>query len=196
METRRHWLRRLLAPEPALPLRPPGARAEAEFAALCIRCNRCIEVCPYGSLKPAGWLYGPDAGTPLLEASDVPCYLCMDCPPVCPTDALEPITEKAQVRMGRAVVDEDACWAFQGILCRTCVDECPLVEAADTRTGEPAIFQNGRLRPVVTDACVGCGLCERFCPGKEGPGTDAAGRPAIRVVPRSRGGTGVEEGRA
>jgi MauM/NapG family ferredoxin protein len=182
VETRRHWLRRLLAPMlPLHPLRPPGARAEAELVALCIRCNRCIEVCPYGALKPAGWVHGPDAGTPLLEPADVPCYLCMDCPPVCPTDALEPITEKSEVRMGRAVVDEEACWAFQGVLCRTCVDECPMQEAADTRTGEPAIYQNALLRPVVTGACVGCGLCERFCPGK-----DAAGRPVIRVIPADR----------
>jgi Pyruvate/2-oxoacid:ferredoxin oxidoreductase delta subunit len=67
--------------------------------------------------------------------------------------------------MGLAVVDAETCWAHQGILCRTCVDECPL-------TGE-AIRHDGLLRPVVTDRCVGCGICERHCP------TELA---AIRVV--------------
>lgn len=152
--------RRLLAPFLAeAPLRPPGARPEAEFAALCIRCGRCVEVCPYRSLVPAGWRHGPDAGTPIVVAKDVPCYLCMKCPPVCPTGALDPITDKRAVRMGVAVVNEESCWAFQGILCRTCVDECPLAEEA--------IVQDGELRPVVKQGCVGCGICEAVCPAHE-----------------------------
>ncbi len=151
--SRRGWLRRLFAQPP---LRPPGARPEDEFAALCIRCSRCVEVCPYQTLVPAGWRHGPEAGTPMVVARDVPCYLCMACPPVCPTGALDPITDKRAVRMGVAIVDEERCYAFLGILCRTCVDECPL-------TGE-AIHQDGYLRPVVTDKCVGCGICERVCP--------------------------------
>lgn len=158
------WFRR--RPETA-PLRPPGARPEPEFAALCIRCNRCIEVCPYGTLVPAGLEHGFDAGTPLVEPGRIPCWLCMECPPVCPTGALEPTTEKTEVRMGTAEVDPGLCYAHRGILCRTCVDECPL--------GERAITQNGLLHPVVESGCVGCGVCVRVCPA---PG------PAIQVRPR------------
>jgi MauM/NapG family ferredoxin protein len=156
--------RRLLAPPP---LRPPGARDEEAFAALCIRCGRCAEVCTYRSLRPAGFALGLEAGTPLVVARQAPCWLCMRCPPACPTGALEPLRDPRRVRMGRARVDERACYAHQGIVCRTCLDACPL-------QGE-AIRQDGELRPVVDDRCVGCGLCEHRCP---------ADPPAIAVVPR------------
>lgn len=163
--TRRGWLRALSA----RPLRPPGARPEPEFAALCIRCARCFEACPYGSLKPAGWSLGLEAGTPEVRPRATPCYLCMQCPPVCPTGALEPITSPREVRMGVAEVDPDLCFAHQGILCRTCVDECPLQEEA--------IYQDSHLLPIVTDDCVGCGVCQHVCPAEEA---------AIRVRPADR----------
>jgi NAD-dependent dihydropyrimidine dehydrogenase PreA subunit len=91
----------------------------------------------------------------------------MLCPPVCPTGALEPVHDARHVRMGRARVLVDRCYAHQGILCRTCADECPF-------QGD-AIFMDGELRPVVTEKCVGCGICEHRCP---------ADGSAIRVVPR------------
>jgi ferredoxin-type protein NapG len=66
--SRRGWLRRLFAQPP---LRPPGARPEDEFAALCIRCNRCVEVCPYKTLVPAGWRHGLEDGTHMVVAGAV-----------------------------------------------------------------------------------------------------------------------------
>jgi len=148
-------------------LRPPGARPERRFAALCLRCGRCAEVCPYRALRPAGFGFGLRAGTPVVAPREAPCWLCMRCPPACPSGALEPIRDLRAVRMGIARVRAEACYAHIGILCRTCLDACPL-------QGE-AIRQDPDLRPVVTDRCVGCGLCEHRCP-VEGS--------AIRVQPR------------
>jgi MauM/NapG family ferredoxin protein len=158
------WLRRLWAPSP---LRPPGARDERDFDALCIRCGRCIAACPYRALRPAGFGAGAGAGTPTIEPRREPCWLCLKCPPACPTGALRPVRDAREAGMGRARVAEARCYAFQGILCRTCLDACPL-------QGE-AIRQDAELRPIVTDRCVGCGLCERRCPAPEA---------AIAVVPR------------
>lgn len=160
-------LRRMSAPAP---LRPPGARDEARFLALCIRCGRCLAACPHRALRPAGPEHGLAAGTPLAVAREQACVLCLLCPPACPTGALEPVADVRQVRMGRARVLERACFAFQGVLCRTCVDECPL-------PGE-AIVQDGELRPAVTERCVGCGICEQRCPAPD---------VAIRVSPRGGG---------
>jgi MauM/NapG family ferredoxin protein len=160
----REYLRRLVAPTP---LRPPGARAERVLAALCIRCGRCVAACPHRAIRPAGALHGAAAGTPLVLPREAPCVLCMLCPPACPTGALDPaLRDPRAVRMGRARVVVESCYAHAGVLCRTCVDECPLV-------GE-AILQDAELKPVVTERCVGCGICEARCP---------APAVAIRVVP-------------
>ena len=156
------WLRRGIV---IAPLRPPGARPEPEFLALCIRCDRCVEICPYRSLAPGDLAPLVGAGAPHIEARAQPCYLCMLCPKACPTGALEPLADARRVHIGRAVVDPATCYAFQAILCRTCVDECPY-------QGD-AIRQDEELRPRVLDACVGCGICEHRCPAPE---------PAIRVV--------------
>jgi MauM/NapG family ferredoxin protein len=152
------------------PLRPPGARPERELRALCIRCGRCAAACPYRAIRAAGGAHGAAAGTPLVVARERPCLLCMRCPPACPTGALDPgLTDPRAVRMGRARVVPERCFAHVGVLCRTCVDECPL---------EGAIVQDAELRPVVTDRCAGCGICEARCPAQDA---------AILIVPAGVG---------
>ncbi|HMK55041.1 MAG TPA: 4Fe-4S dicluster domain-containing protein [Dissulfurispiraceae bacterium] len=140
-------------------LRPPGARAERHFIASCIRCGKCAQVCPYRSIKVASILDGLTMmGTPFIKAREVPCYLCMKCPPVCPSGALDRnLRQKQDVRMGTAVINKNTCLPWQGTLCRSCYENCPVFDEA--------IVMDGELRPVVDEKkCIGCGICENVCP--------------------------------
>ncbi|MGW8195802.1 MAG: 4Fe-4S dicluster domain-containing protein [Desulforhopalus sp.] len=137
-------------------LRPPGAVPEEMFPARCIRCGRCVEVCPYRSITMLDIRAGVHAGTPLVEVEKVPCYLCMKCIDVCPTGSLQKVKQQ-DTRMGLAVVNRFHCVAWTGtILCRTCYDKCPFTEKA---------IRLDQLRPVISESfCTGCGLCTHGCP--------------------------------
>ena len=154
-------------------LRPPGAVPEEIFASKCIRCGRCVEVCPYESIVPrdVSWA-GVNAGTPLIDVTKVPCYLCMKCVEVCPTGTLRRISQ-AETRMGLAVIDRYACmtWKEGGLLlCRTCYNVCPFKEKA---------IKLDQLRPVVIEEfCTGCGICTHGCPV-----TLENGKKAVNVEP-------------
>lgn len=151
-------------------LRPPGAVPEENFAAKCIRCGRCVEVCPYHSIRMLDIRFGINAGTPLIEAEKIPCYLCMKCVDVCPTGSLQRI-EQAETRMGLAIINKFHCAAWIGTtLCRTCYDKCPYPEQA---------IRLEQLKPIVDEAaCTGCGLCTHACPV-----TNVDGDKAVNIEP-------------
>lgn len=149
-------------------LRPPGADDETTFLSRCIRCTRCSDACEAQCIR----LFGPEAGalqgTPYIVAEDKACTLCLECGDACPTDALVPLVEKTDVRMGVAVVDERLCVSHNGTgVCGACHTACPLKNRA--------ITQDFRNQPTIHDEqCVGCGLCEEMCIVKD--------RKAIQVV--------------
>ena len=151
-------------------LRPPGAVPEELFPAKCIRCGRCIEVCPYRSILMLDIRHGIHAGTPLIAAENIPCYLCMKCVDVCPTGSLQRIRQP-ETRMGLAIINTFSCLAYEGItLCRTCYDKCPFVEKA---------IRLEQLKPVIDEQhCTGCGICTNACPV-----TSADGRKAVNIDP-------------
>lgn len=89
-------------------LRPPGAVAENEFLALCIKCGQCLQVCPYHSIKLSDIGKGHGVGTPYIDASVRGCYACeaVPCVLACPSGALDHHTEKAtDIKMGIAVLE-------------------------------------------------------------------------------------------
>lgn len=151
-------------------LRPPGAVPEEMFMELCIRCARCIEVCPYDSIHRADLYEKLQIGTPYVFADKRACYLCMKCPSVCPTGALNnKLKEPAKVRMGIAVINQETCLNYlyfkeeqEGVsqgyaqLCNTCNNVCPFTDEA--------IYMDKFILPVVTDKCTGCGICVEKCP--------------------------------
>ena len=146
-------------------LRPPGAVVEEIFPAKCIRCGRCVEVCPYRSIRMLDIRHGLHAGTPLIEVTKIPCYLCMKCVDVCPTGCLRRIRQ-SETRMGLAIVDRFQCATWIGTtLCRTCYDKCPFADRA---------IRLDQLRPIVNEAlCTGCGICTHTCPVTGADGSKA-----------------------
>lgn len=97
------------------------------------------------------------------------CVRCGQCVQACPYDTL-----KLAV-----LVDQENCLNFQGLRCDVCYRECPKIDEAitlelerNTRTGKHARF----LPTVHSDACTGCGKCEKVC---------VLEQPAIKVLPLS-----------
>jgi len=85
------------------------------------------------------------------------------------------------------LVDEETCLNFLGLRCDVCYRVCPLIDKAITlepqhnvRTGKHTRF----IPTVHSDACTGCGICEKSCV------LEAA---AIKVIPfplaKGRGGS-------
>ncbi|RMG21949.1 MAG: 4Fe-4S dicluster domain-containing protein, partial [Methanobacteriota archaeon] len=122
------WLHKLASMH--YPLRPPGAVSEDRFIQLCIRCRKCVEVCPFKSIKISHGFPGIDEGTPYIVPREIPCYLCMKCPPVCPTGALKNNIKKEEVKMGIAAINQSTCMAYNGIICRACFERCPMYREA------------------------------------------------------------------
>jgi ferredoxin-type protein NapG len=158
---------------------------EKRFLALCIRCNRCLEVCPYHSIKRAG--LGTLIGTPFVWPEKKACYLCMACCRLCPTGALDAkLNDPEKVTMGKARIDTSLCYSHLflehdvlpdqtgkkiGALCNTCYNVCPLPDTA--------ITLENNLFPRVLDGCVGCGICVERCPTRPAR--------AINVIPTGMG---------
>ncbi|NOY52278.1 MAG: ferredoxin-type protein NapG [Deltaproteobacteria bacterium] len=174
-------------------LRPPGAPPEEDFLKQCIKCGKCVEACPYDTLRLAAPGDQKPLGTPYFVPRETPCRMCTDipCVPVCPTGALDldrvsknrgnmEIPDIARARMGVAVLDESSCLAYWGIQCDACYRACPLMDKALTidylrnaRTGEHALL----IPKVHCEQCTGCGVCEHVC---------ITQKASVRIFPRDR----------
>ncbi len=176
-------------------IRPPGAVEERAFLERCIRCAECMKVCPNNALHPAFFEAGVEGiWTPILIARIGYCeHSCVLCGQVCPTGAIQKITEKeklglgvAPVKLGTAFYDHGRClpWAMQ-TPCIVCEEFCPTspkaiwVEEVEVPVrarepgpnGEsPAMLLIKLQRPHVDPGlCIGCGACEKVCPVQDQP---------------------------
>jgi len=131
-------------------IRPPGAVEESAFEGACIRCQRCIYVCPTRAIKPATISDGVSkVFTPILDGE---CIYCWKCIQACPSGALQQITLE-EYKVGTAEVNRKLC-----IRCMICVTQCPF--KAITSVKEDTV----RWPVVDPEKCTGCAKCWVVCP--------------------------------
>jgi polyferredoxin len=123
-------------------VRPPGALAEEEFLARCIKCGQCMRVCPTNVIHPSGLESGLEGlWTPRLNfrIGTSGCqHTCIACGHLCPTAAIRPLSlderrglqafsGRGPVRIGTAFVDRGRClpWAMD-TPCIVCQENCPV----------------------------------------------------------------------
>lgn len=158
--------------------RPPGALDGDKFDVACSKCGRCVQACPYDTLKLATYMDKAAPGTPFFEPREIPCYMCKDIPCVkaCPSGALSPeFKDITEAKMGVAAIDHYSCLSWQGLRCEICYRDCPEQNKAIVIENHPRLLsKHAMFVPVVQpDKCTGCGLCVHSCP------TD---KPAINIV--------------
>jgi polyferredoxin len=184
-------------PHPEL-VRPPGSIPERDFLARCIRCGECMNVCPNNALHPTLLQAGMEGiWSPMLMPRIGYCEpTCVLCSQVCPTGAIDEITEQEKswvppavqsdeerrppLRIGTAFYDFGRClpWAMAKE-CIVCEEWCPTTPKAIYFEMAEVTDREGNYhwlkRPHVDPAlCVGCGACTYACPVK--------GAPAIYVT--------------
>ena len=168
--------------------RPPGAQDENRFVGACIRCGKCIEVCPNGCIVPTAIEDGIiNVRTPRLNFSRSSsqlrgqmgwCDHCAEynngvakCAEVCPSGALSLSDDSSfdTMRLGVAHIETSWClaWILKG--CTLCKNACP----------QGAISFDDHNRPVVDEGlCNGCGSCEQACVSLESVSMSAGDRSA------------------
>ncbi len=140
-------------------LRPPGALPEAEFLRTCYRCGNCAEVCPARAIRKMSSTDTELSGTPYIDPDLSACVVCEElaCMKSCPSGALKLVAQRTDIEMGLARFEPKSCLRTQGEDCTLCVDKCPIGSSA------LIIGSSGQVE-VRERGCVGCGVCQFYCP--------------------------------
>jgi ferredoxin len=146
-----------------------------------------MKVCPTNGLQPTLFQAGLEgAGTPILVPSMGYCdYECNACSQVCPTGAIRSLSleEKKEIKIGTAYFNKNKCYPWnENLNCLVCEEHCPTPEKS-IKFWEVEVLEQetNRIitvkRPyVVTETCIGCGICEEKCPLKDEPGIRVTAR--------------------
>ncbi len=148
---------------------PPGAVPGEEFRILCSKCGKCAEVCPNQAIQISSGVHGfSNYGYPYINPEAKPCIGCSDLPCVsaCEEGALVPISPH-EIFLGKAVINQELCLAWQGETCANCSYACRQFQAIVLVEQKPFVD---------THLCTGCGICYHACPSEAG---------AIQIVPRA-----------
>jgi ferredoxin len=148
-------------------IRPPGALAEPDFLARCLKCGQCMRICPTNIIHPAGLESGLEGlWSPILNfrIGTSGCQLnCIACSHICPTAAIRPITLEEKlgrkdyartgpIRLGTAFVDRGRClpWAMDRP-CIVCQENCPVSPKAIFTREHFSTIRGGVLAVLKTD---------------------------------------------
>jgi Pyruvate/2-oxoacid:ferredoxin oxidoreductase delta subunit len=139
-----------------------------------------MKICPTGGLQPAITEAGLEGlWTPRLAPHIGHCdYTCTLCGQVCPTQAIESLTEEAKhaVKIGLASFDKTRCIPYTyGRECIVCEEHCPVPDKAIYAVEAEVIDHDGNKKTIKQprvnpDLCTGCGICENVCPYRDRPG--------------------------
>ena len=138
-------------------LNPPGA--SDNYNELCTACNKCVEVCPYGSIiivedKEA------DKEVAKIDPYSSACYLCEDvpCSSSCPENALKPLNNRFEIKLGFAAATFHCLnQKEQEKVCDKCQKVCPFLDSCIT-------FNRFNIPSINKKVCLGCGICAEHCP--------------------------------
>jgi len=150
-------------------IRPPGAVDEEQFKQKCIRCGNCMKACITNGLQPVLFESGLDGiWTPKLDANIGYCeYECVLCGTVCPTRAIEKLTEseKIQTKIGIAKIQKDVCVPWKdGLECLVCEEHCPVPSKAIKIKREIIADNEIDVPYIEEELCIGCSICANKCP--------------------------------